>query len=204
MRPATRTLVLLNGSPRRDSSVTLLLEALAEGATAAGGRVDSIFCTDLHIRPCVACGPDATSGFCIFHDDMDRVYAALESAHALAVGTPVYFDNVSGPLKLLFDRCNCITPLKTTPEGEKFIPLWKRTRRGVFIAAHSSRHPYEMAERATRGFMKWVGAKWEESIVYSHDDNVAGSVVSRPELIERARAAGKRLIESEALKTQDG
>jgi multimeric flavodoxin WrbA len=189
----------LNGSPLKHSSVSLMLRAMAEGAEAAGGRADEFFSTDLHIRPCVACGPDATDGYCIFHDDMDRVYAALESAHAVVVGTPVYFDSVSGPMKLLFDRCNCITPLRTTPGGETFVPLWKRTRRGVFVAAHSSRHPYEMAERSVRGFMKWTGTKWEESLVYGHEDNRAGSVVERPELLKRAGEIGRRLIESDAL-----
>jgi multimeric flavodoxin WrbA len=193
---AGRRIVLLNGSPRADSSVSLLLRELAAGAESAGAAPETFVCHELHVRPCVACGPDATDGYCIFHDDMDRVYAALEAAHAIVVGTPVYFDSVSGPMKLLFDRCNCITPLVTTPEGEKCLPKWPRTRRGVFVTAHSADHPREMAERSVRGFMKWVGARWEETIAWSHDDNVAGSVAREPALLERARAAGIRLATS--------
>ena len=67
------------------------------------------------MRPCVACGPEPTAGYCIFHDDMDAVYAALERAHAMAVGSPVYFDTVSAQLKLVIDRCNCVTPLVRLP-----------------------------------------------------------------------------------------
>lgn len=196
---ARRTIVLLNGSPLRDSSVSLMLDAIAAGAEAAGGRADSIFCTDLHMRPCIACGPDATDGYCIFHDDMDRVYAALEAAHAVVVGSPVYFDTVSGPLKLVIDRCNCVTPLVTTREGEAFVPRWRRTRRGVFVAAHSAAHPYELAERSVRGFMKWIGVKWEESLVFPHADNALGSVTRSPEVLDRARAIGRRLVESAEL-----
>jgi len=194
-----RRIVLLDGSPRSDSSVSLLLRELAEGAAAGGAATETFEAYRMHIVPCVACGPDATSGCCIFHDDMDRVYAALEAAHAVVVGTPVYFDSVSGPMKLLFDRCKCITPLVTTAEGEKCVPKWPRTRRGVFIVAHSAAHPRDMAERATRGFMKWVGAKWEETIAWAHDDNEAGSVANEPELLARARAAGKRLAQSPPL-----
>jgi multimeric flavodoxin WrbA len=197
--PTPPRIVLLNGSPRADSSVSIMLRELAAGAEAAGAEVETFVCGDLHVRPCIACGPDATDGFCIFHDDMDRVYAALEAAHAIAVGSPVYFDSVSGPLKLLFDRCNCVTPLVTVDGGEAFRPKWARTRRGVFVTAHSAAHPREMAERSVRGFLKWVGARWEETIAWSHDDNVAGSVARDPELLARARAAGARLATSPSL-----
>jgi len=194
-----RRIVLLDGSPRADSSVKLLMRELAEGAGAAGAVTEKFEAYAMHIVPCVACGPDATSGCCIFHDDMDPLYAALEAAHAVVVGTPVYFDTVSGPMKLLFDRCNCITPLVTTPEGEKCVPKWPRTRRGVFVVAHSDSHPRDMAERSVRGFMKWVGAKWEETIAWAHEDNLAGSVAGAPELLARARAAGARLAQSPPL-----
>lgn len=199
MTAAGRRIVLLDGSPRRDSSIAHLLRELAAGAESAGAVAETFSVYNLHIVPCIACGPDATSGCCVFHDDMDRVYAALEAAHALVVATPVYFDSVSGPMKLLFDRCNCITPLVTTPEGERCVPKWPRTRRGVFVVAHSVDHPRDMAERSVRGFMKWVGAKWEETIAWAHEDNEAGSVVREPALLERARAAGERLARSTPL-----
>ncbi|HKQ58566.1 MAG TPA: flavodoxin family protein [Candidatus Eisenbacteria bacterium] len=196
----TRTLVALNGSPVRGSSIDLMLRELCAGAEEAGGRSDHVYCNELTIKPCQACGPEPTTGYCIFHDDMDRIYAALESAHAVAVGSPIYFDAVSAQLKLVMDRCNCVTPLVRLPEGGyDFRPKWARTRRGVFVTACSTRHPYELAERSVRGFMKWVGARWEETLVWRHEDNDAGSVATRPELLAHARAVGRRLIESPAL-----
>lgn len=196
----SRTLVSLNGSPVAGSSVERMLLALEEGAVAAGGRVERFDCQAMAVRPCVACGPNATTGFCVFHDDMDRVYHALRDAHAIAVGSPVYFDGVSAQLKLVMDRCNCITPLVTLPSGElDMVALWARTRRGVFVTACSSKHPHELAERSVRGFLKWVGAKWEETLAYRHEDNDLGSVVSHADLLDRARAVGRRLIESPPL-----
>jgi NAD(P)H-dependent FMN reductase len=150
------------------------------------------------VRACVACGADATPGYCIFHDDMDRVYDALERAHAVVVGTPVYFDTVSGPLKLVIDRCNCITPLVTLPDGRQdCVPKWRRTRRGAFVGACSSEHTAELAERTVRGFLKWVGAKWQESLVWSHADNEKGSVPA--EFLARAHDLGRRLIQGDPL-----
>lgn len=195
-----RRVVMLNGSPLPGSSVDRLLESLAAGAREAGGAVDAFRCDELVVRPCTACGPDATPGCCVYHDGMDAVYEALERAHAVVVGSPVYFDSVSGPLKLVMDRCNCLTPLVTLPDGSQdFRPKWARTRRGVFVAACSSAHTHELAERTVRGFLKWVGAKWEETILWKHPDNAPGSVTGEPALLERARAAGRRLVESPPL-----
>jgi hypothetical protein len=197
---ARRTLVALNGSPVHGSSIDLLLQALCAGAEEAGGVARHVRCNELRVLPCQACGPEPTTGYCVFHDDMDGVFEALQDAHAVAVGSPIYFDAVSAQLKLVMDRCNCITPLVRTPEGGwDFRPRWQRTRRGVFVTACSSRHRYDLAERSVRGFLKWIGARWEETLAWQHEDNDPGSVATRPDLLERAREVGRRLIASAPL-----
>ena len=196
MNRGARLLVALDGSALEGSSVHRLLAALCEGAREAGAKAEHVRAYAMTMKPCVACGPDATPGYCIFHDDMDRVYALLERAHAVVVGSPIYFDTVSGPLKVLIDRCNCITPLVTLADGtQDFVPKWTRTRRAAFVTACSSAHRYDLAERSVRGFLKWVGARWEETLAWQHADNELGSVPG--ELLARARALGQRLVESE-------
>ena len=198
MSGAKRLLLALDGSALEGSSVHRLLAAACDGAREAGGEAVHVRAYALAIKPCVACGPDATPGYCIFNDDMDRVYSLLERAHAVVVGSPIYFDTVSGPLKLLIDRCNCITPLVTLPDGSQdCIPKWARTRRGAFVTACSTDHRYDLAERSVRGFLKWVGAKWEETVAWQHADNDLGTAPA--DLIARARALGRRLIESAPL-----
>jgi NAD(P)H-dependent FMN reductase len=131
---------------------------------------------------------------------MDPIYAALRDAHAVVVGSPVYFDGVSAPLKRVMDRCNCITPLVTTQGGRlELRALWPRTRRGAFVTSCSAHHPHELAERSVRGFLKWIGARWEETVAYRHEDDDLGSVTRHPELLAGARALGRRLIESPPL-----
>ena len=105
---------------------------------------------------------------------------------------------MSGPLKLVMDRCNCITPLVTLPGGgQDCVPKWPRSRRAGFVTACSASHPHDLAERSVRGFLRWVGAKWEETVVWSHADNERGSVPG--DRLEAARALGRRLIEGEPL-----
>jgi len=196
-------LVALNGSPVRGGNLDILLELICAGYREAGGHAEQIHCASLLVKPCQACGPEPTTGYCIFHDDMDLVYARLQSADALVVGSPIYFDSVSAQLKLVIDRCNCITPLVRLADGSTtFRPKWMRTRRGVFVTACSSRHPYDMAERCVRGFMKWVGAKWEETLAYTHEDDDLGSVTGQPEWLERAREIGRRLATAPPLEVE--
>ena len=203
MTQSPRLLVALNGSPVRGSSVDLLLSAACAGAIEAGGRAEHVRCNDLTIKPCQACGPEPTTGYCIFHDDMDPIYAALERAHAVVVGTPIYFDTVSAQLKLVMDRCNCVTPLARAADGGwMFRAKWQRTRRAIFVTACGERQRYDLAERSVRGFLKWIGARWEETLVWTHADNDTGSVAARPELLAQARAAGRRMIESAPLEVK--
>jgi NAD(P)H-dependent FMN reductase len=199
MSEPVRTLVALNGSPVRGSNVEQLLQAVVSGAESAGGRCALFHCDELAARPCVACGPDATDGYCIF-SDLDAVYAALEQAHAVVVGSPIYFDTVSAQLKLVIDRCNCITPLVTTPEGHAFKPRWTRTRRAAFVTSCAADRRYDLAERTVRGFLKWIGARWQETLAWEHDDVDLGRVVDEPELLRRAQDLGRRLIEGPPLR----
>src|SRR5438552_12233917 len=190
-------LVALNGSPRRGSSVERLLDEVCAGFREGGGEAEQIHCNELWIKPCQSCGPAPTTGYCVFHDDMDLIYPKLERAHAVVVGSPIYFDAVSAQLKLLMDRCNCITMLVPVEGGgEAFQPRFARTRRGAFVTASGPRQRHDLAERSVRGFLKWIGVKWEETIAFVHADNELGSVTREPELLARARALGRRLAES--------
>ncbi|TMQ71254.1 MAG: flavodoxin family protein, partial [Candidatus Eisenbacteria bacterium] len=76
-------LVALNGSPRRGSSVERLLDEVCAGFREGGGEAEQIHCNELWIKPCQSCGPAPTTGYCVFHDDMDLIYPKLERAHAV-------------------------------------------------------------------------------------------------------------------------
>jgi multimeric flavodoxin WrbA len=42
---------------------------------------------------------------CIYQDDMQDVMSHFKDLDILMLGTPLYFDNVSGMLKVFLDRC---------------------------------------------------------------------------------------------------
>jgi len=191
-----RCVVALSGSPRAGSNVDLLVEAALAGARATGAETIHLAARDLKVLACQACGPDPThgQGYCIYHDDMDQVYAALERATGVLVATPVYFTGVSAQLKAVIDRCNCITPAVVGPDGETtFRRNWPRTRRGALITVLGPKDNAEPTRLTVRGFLSWVGARLLDTLEWRHADLALGAVAGDADALARARALGAAL-----------
>jgi NAD(P)H-dependent FMN reductase len=191
-----RFVVALSGSPRPGANTDILVEAALLGAREAGAETLHLAARDLKLIACQACGPDPTggNGYCIYHDDMDQVYDALERATGVLVASPVYFSGISAQLKAVIDRCNCVTPVvERTGEPPVFRRQWPRTRRGGLIVVMGPRDTPEPSRLTVRGFLSWVGARLLETLVYRHDGLELGSVALEAEWIQRARALGAAL-----------
>jgi multimeric flavodoxin WrbA len=97
-------LLVLNGSPRKNGTVSILLKAVADGASEKH-KVAWIDVYDLKMKPCIACmkcRPDKTCA--LTSDNAHTVGQKIKSADGLIVGTPTHWGNMSAPLKILFDR----------------------------------------------------------------------------------------------------
>ena len=196
MNAAGRFVVALSGSPRPGSNVDGLVESALTGAREAGAQTLHLAARDLTVLPCQACGPDPVPGGgpCLYHDDMDRVYAALERATGVLVATPVFFSGPSAQLKAVIDRCNCITPAVTAPDGTTtFRRRWARTRRGGLIVVLGPSDTPEPARLTAKGFLSWVGGRLLETLVVRHPDVELGLLARDPAWAARAHALGARL-----------
>jgi multimeric flavodoxin WrbA len=92
-------------SPRKEGNTAWVVNTLLEGAKEQGGETRSWHSGDLDIKPCRSCyGCRKGDKGCVINDDMQKLYAALESADALVLGTPVYMGQMSAQAKLFTDR----------------------------------------------------------------------------------------------------
>jgi len=92
-------------SPKGERSQTLrLVQAVLEGAEAAGADVECIDLCTLKIKYCIACGACYVKGKCIHKDDFEALYAKLLGADSMVWGSPNYFSSVSAQMKTLIDR----------------------------------------------------------------------------------------------------
>lgn len=100
-----RQVLGISGSPRRHGNSEQLLDAALAGASEAGAEVRRIIAAELDITPCRGCNACSLTGECVIRDRMREVYAAIDEADVVIVGSPVFFATVPAVLKLLYDRC---------------------------------------------------------------------------------------------------
>lgn len=98
-------ILAIHGSPRTLRSTTRqLVSFVLAGATEAGAETEIIDLADLRVVPCTACDACAINGICVNDDDVAGLVARMKEADAIVFGSPVYIDNVSGQMKVFFDR----------------------------------------------------------------------------------------------------
>ena len=102
---AAMKILAINGSPRTVRSNThRLAQFVLEGATDAGAETEMIDLCDLRVTPCTACEGCSLNGICVFEDDAPALVARMREADGIVFASPVYIDNVSGQMKVFFDR----------------------------------------------------------------------------------------------------
>jgi multimeric flavodoxin WrbA len=98
-------ILAIHGSPRTIRSTTrILANHVLEGAAEAGAETEMIDLCDLRITPCTACEGCSFNGICVFEDDLPLIVERMRGADGIVFASPVYIDNVTGQMKVFFDR----------------------------------------------------------------------------------------------------
>ena len=104
-------ILVLNASPRRSGIVSQAVGAFVDGVRAADDfvredvRVDVVDVNDLKFASCRGCMYCREHGNCCLPvDDAHLVAEKIRSCDVLLVAAPVYWGNIPGVLKSLFDR----------------------------------------------------------------------------------------------------
>jgi multimeric flavodoxin WrbA len=99
----------LNGSPRKNWNSAQMLEHALKGAAAAGAETELIHLIDLNAtgcRSCFACKRIGGKSFgrCAVRDDLTDILNRILEADAVIISAPVYFGDVPGMVRNLFER----------------------------------------------------------------------------------------------------
>ncbi|MDO9550203.1 MAG: flavodoxin family protein [Methanoregula sp.] len=98
-------ILAIHGSPHTIQSTTRkLTNFILEGAAEAGAETEIIDLCDFRVTPCTACEGCSFNGICVYDDDVPAIVARMKDADGIIFGSPVYIDNVSGQMKIFFDR----------------------------------------------------------------------------------------------------
>jgi multimeric flavodoxin WrbA len=171
------------GSPRvRGNTETMVFEVL-EGAKSKGAETEMIAIRGRNIRMCNGCLECEGSGACIYDDDMREILKKLEEARGIVIGSPTYFDNVTGLLKNFIDRT---------------LPLYYTGKlRGKFLAATAVGEAEMESINKVISYLKGFGEIYEMKFLGSVAaiGRAPGSVRENENTIRELRQLGERLAE---------
>ena len=105
-------ILILNASPHRHGTISQAVERFADGANYShlgdfsdDTQVEIVNVNDLKFSPCRGCMQCRKCGHCCLpEDDAHRVAEKIAACDVLVVAAPVYWGNMPGTLKMLFDR----------------------------------------------------------------------------------------------------
>jgi multimeric flavodoxin WrbA len=98
-------ILAIHGSPRTIRSDTRRLTGFVlEGTQDSGATTEMIDLCDYRVTPCTACEGCTLNGTCVYEDDVPALVARMKEADGIVFASPVYIDNVTGQMKVFFDR----------------------------------------------------------------------------------------------------
>ncbi|MCI8594455.1 MAG: flavodoxin family protein [Oscillospiraceae bacterium] len=111
-----KTVLAINGSPRRGGSTAQMLASALKGAQSAGAVTEIVHLSDLQFSGCTSCFAckrlgSPCFGSCGWQDELTPVLSKILTADAVVIGSPIYFGDVTGMVRNLTERLlfpNCL------------------------------------------------------------------------------------------------
>lgn len=97
-------IIVLQGSPNREGSTRIMVDAFADGASMAGHQVEIVDVARLNIRPCTGCVKCGYEGPCVQRDAMGELREKILASDMIVFATPLYYFGMSAQLKTIVDR----------------------------------------------------------------------------------------------------
>ena len=115
-------ILAINGSPRKNNNTAILLKHAMDGAESKGAETEILHLYDLNFKGCVSCFSCklkncAKPGICLYKDDLTPVLEKAMEADAIILGSPIYFESVTGEMRSFLERL--MFPVLTYTEGYK-------------------------------------------------------------------------------------
>ena len=188
-------LLAICGGMRPDSNTNKLVKKIAE---ASGVEYEVADFGALEIKPCTGCSECMMNeGKCPIADDMQDLYGKLLAADGIIVGSPTYYMNMSGAVKCFIDRSLALYYRGIGPQYNPDMPFMGQRplagKAGVVVTTVAGAgHEKCIEELAT-----CIGVSHRVNIVAKVAEAIGmNDVDDMPEVLARAEAAGKKLVDA--------
>ena len=149
----------INGSPRKQGNTARLLQEVAQTLENHGVACEILHLADHPVtgcRGCRQCGVHK-DGHCVFTQDaFHEVFARMEAADGLLLGSPVYFSNVTSEMLALIHRAGMVARVN----GDRFrrkpgAAVIAVRRAGAIHAFNSINHFFLVGQMFVVGSSYW-------------------------------------------------
>jgi len=192
-----KKVVALLGSPRPQSNSTALAQVFMKTAAELGAECQAFSLYKMKYSGCIACrGCKTTSEECVLRDDLTEALRAIRDADVLILASPVYFGQITGPLKCAYDRMySFLPPTYVQPEGP-------RTRLApgkhcVIILTQGSPNPEDHADVA-KPYEHFCSPRWlgfqQTHIIRGLGLGAPGDAEANKELCQQVETLARQLL----------
>lgn len=145
-------ILVINASPRSKGLISQMLNILSQEAISHGAEVEQVIVNRLLIRPCLGCMNCRSKNFCCLpEDDAQRTLKKIEESDVLIIGSPCYWGNMNGYLKVLFDRI----VYGMIGENKSNIPTPKhKGKRAIIVTTSTTAWPFNILFHQTSGVVR--------------------------------------------------
>lgn len=153
-------IVVLTGSPRKNSNTNYMADRFIAGATEAGHDIFRFDCARSNVSGCIGCNHCNMNGPCIYDDDFTKLRPKLIEADLVAFVSPMYYFGFSSQLKRVVDRFYAIN-------GQ----IKGASKKAVFMMAYADTSKSE-AEAMTAHYKTLINASagkmqaWSSPLVF--------------------------------------
>jgi putative NADPH-quinone reductase len=184
-------ILIINGSPRKNGLISQMLDIMRNEGESRDMVVETVNIMDLKMRPCIGCMVCRTKGKCVLpEDDTIQVLEKLRWADAVVMGSPCYWGNIPGQMKVLFDRL-VYGMMHDTPRFPE--PLMKG-KKCILVSTCTTPWPFNIwfkqsrgAIRAMREISRYAGFKIVKEIE-------RGGTMIKPQLTEKDKQKCRKAI----------
>ena len=185
----------IEASPRKGGNSHVMLGAILQGAQEAGESSFMAHLRDYRYEPCVGCEACRKHKACTrFQDGMTLLYPHIEESKGLVLVSPVHNYNVTAWMKAFIDRLYCYYDFEDTRPRDWSSRLAGQGRKAVIgvVAEQMDKKDMGFALDAMRLPLTALGYDIVAELpVLGLFDR--GRVAGVPEVMERARQAGRDL-----------
>lgn len=182
--------VCIIGSPHSHGSTGIIVDSLIRGLKENNFIVKRYCLGDSNINYCLGCKQCYETGECWQDDDVKLILTDILNAEVVIIGTPSYWGNITGQLKVLFDRS---TPYGDTNNNRKVIPEKKIYGVSISVRAGTTDRENIKIHDEIEHYFGHLGIQLVGKISIRETETVDNLITRHQNKINEAYVLGKKL-----------